>query len=355
MDATPGSLIELCEKIERLAQFQDKVEPPSDPARIWSVFLQDARALVAVEASALFLVEETSQEFVIDRAEPETLRAAFQREIDLQIEVGVFPVVLQRRQPSITPALGFGREWSIVLLPLATGRRTLGMAALLTPLQESALTLENMRLLGVLARQCSLVMENAVLYERLLREKESLEEANRRILYLSQRDALTGCFNRGYMNEQLPREIRRAARYRRALSLALCDLDHFKGINDARGHLCGDRVLKEFVATTLDLIRTDSDWMARYGGEEFLLVLPETSLANAIRLAERLRTHIAGKAFACEGDSFAVTASFGVVGLDAGDVPKGLTAEALLHQADEYLYRAKKKGRNRVVGGPPAL
>ncbi|MEJ5357170.1 MAG: sensor domain-containing diguanylate cyclase [Desulfobacterales bacterium] len=355
MDATRSSLIELCEKIERLAQFQDRIEPPSDPARIWGGFLEDARALVAVEGSALFLVEETSQDFVLDRAEPETLREAFQREIDLQIEVGVFPVVLRRRQPSITPSLGFGPAWSIVLLPLATGRRTLGMAALLTPLPESALTLENMRLLGVLARQCSLVMENAVLYERLRREKESLEEATRRIHYLSQRDPLTGCFNRGYMNEQLPREIRRAARYRRALAVALCDLDHFKGINDARGHLCGDRVLREFVAATLELIRSDSDWMARYGGEEFLLVLPETSLENAIRLAERLRSQIAAKAFSCEGESFGVTASFGVVGLDAGAVPKGLSAEALLQQADGYLYRAKKRGRNRVVGGPPAL
>jgi diguanylate cyclase (GGDEF)-like protein len=231
-------------------------------------------------------------------------------------------------------------------------KRTLGMVVVLTPLQESLVTQENMRLLSVLARQCSLVMENSILYEKLRKDKESLEKANAKILYLSQRDALTGCFNRGYMNDLLSREIRRAARYRRALSLALCDLDHFKIINDSYGHQCGDWVLKEFVKCLNELIRTDSDWLARYGGEEFLLVLPETELENAERLAERLRAHIAGKTFEWEGETITITASFGVVGFSAGQLPKILQAEALLSRADEHLYRAKKKGRNRVVSGP---
>jgi diguanylate cyclase (GGDEF)-like protein len=185
----------------------------------------------------------------------------------------------------------------------------------------------------------------------LRREKESLEQANAKILYLSQRDALTGCFNRGHMNNQLPREIRRALRYRRALSLALCDLDHFKTINDSYGHQCGDRVLQEFVKSLNELIRADSDWLARYGGEEFLLVLPETALGNAERLAERLRAHIAAKSFEWQGETLRVTASFGVVGFSAGRLPKSLQAEVLLNRADEYLYRAKKQGRNRVVSG----
>jgi diguanylate cyclase (GGDEF)-like protein len=153
------------------------------------------------------------------------------------------------------------------------------------------------------------------------------------------------------MNGQLPREIRRALRYRRALSLALCDLDHFKTINDSYGHQCGDRVLKEFVQSLNELIRADSDWLARYGGEEFLLVLPETALENAERLAERLRVHIADKSFEWQGETLRITASFGVVGFSAGRLPKSLQAEALLNRADEYLYRAKKQGRNRLVSG----
>jgi len=352
MEPSRTALIELAEKIEQLGQFQDKIEIPAGIQRIWEAFLQDAKNIIEIESCALYMVDETSQEFVLTHAAPETIRNGFQKEIDAQIEVGVFSVVLKRRQPSITPALGLINGLSVMMLPLTTLKRTLGMMVLLIPLQESRVTQESMRLLAVLARQCSLVMENSILYEKLLKEKKSLENANKRILHLSQRDALTGCFNRGHMNSQLPREIRRAVRYRRALSLALCDLDHFKSINDSHGHLCGDQILKDFVKSLQELIRVDSDWLARYGGEEFLLVLPETALENAERLAERLRAHIAGKKFSCEGETVAITASFGVVGFSADEVPKDLAAESLLRRVDENLYRAKKKGRNRVVSGP---
>jgi len=352
MNPNPTVLIELAEKIEQLAQFQDTIEIPAGIQRIWEAFLRDARNLVEVDSGALFMVDEATQEFVLTHAAPEDRAAAFQKEIDAQIEIGIFPVILKRRQPSITPALGFNHELSVVMLPLATVKRTLGMVMVLTPLQESRVTQENMRLLSVLARQCSLVMENSILYEKLRKDKESLQKANEKILYLSQRDALTGCFNRGYMNDQLPREIRRAVRYRRALSLALCDLDRFKTINDSHGHQCGDRILQEFVKSLNELIRTDSDWLARYGGEEFLLVLPETALENAERLAERLRADIASKVFDWEGEKITITASFGVLGFSAGQLPKTLSAEALLNRVDEHLYRAKKQGRNRVVSGP---
>lgn len=352
MEASQAALVELAEKIEQLAQFQDKIEFPAGIPRIWEAFLRDARQLIEIESGALFTVDESTQEFVLAQAAPESQKPAFQKEIDAQIEVGTFPVILKRRQPSITPSLAFRKGLSLVMLPLATVKRTLGMVMALTPFQESMVTQENMRLLSVLTRQCSLVMENSILYERLRRDKESLEQANAKILYLSQRDALTGCFNRGYMNDQLPREIRRAVRYRRALSLTLCDIDHFKTINDSYGHQCGDRVLKEFVESLNELIRTDSDWLARYGGEEFLLVLPETALENAERLAQRLRARIAGKTFEWQEEAIQITASFGVVGFSAGELPKGLQAEALLNRADALLYRAKKKGRNRVVSGP---
>jgi diguanylate cyclase (GGDEF)-like protein len=348
----PTVLIELAEKIEQLAQFQDTIEIPAGIERIWEAFLRDARNLIEIASCALFMVDEATQEFVLTHAAPKDRAAEFQKEIDAQIEIGIFPVILKRRQPSITPALGFDHQLSVVMLPLATVKRTLGMVMVLTPLQESRVTQENMRLLSVLARQCSLVMENSILYAKLRKDKESLQKANEKILYLSQRDALTGCFNRGYMNDQLPREIRRAVRYRRALSLALCDLDRFKTINDSHGHQCGDWILQEFVKSVNELIRTDSDWLARYGGEEFLLVLPETALENGERLAERLRAHIAGKVFDWEGENITITASFGVLGFSAGQLPKTLLAEALLNRVDEHLYRAKKLGRNRVVSGP---
>ncbi len=351
MDPSPSALIELIDKIEQLGQFQDKVEFPATTQKIWEAFLEDARNLIAIKGCALFMVDEDTQEFVLTHTEPETLAPDCRKEIDRQIEYGIFSWMVKRRQPALIPTFALADKQSAIMMPLATAKRTLGMVMILTPLQESLVTQENMRLLAVLAKQCALVMENSVLYERLRKKNDSLEKANKQIRYLYQRDALTGCFNRRYMNEHLPREIRRALRYRRSLSVALCDLDHFKTINDLHGHQCGDHVLQEFVKSVNELIRTDSDWLARYGGEEFLMVLPETSLANATRLAERLRVYLEKKTFNCQGEAIHMTVSFGVTGFSADRLPESVKADDILRRADEYLYQAKNDGRNRVVSG----
>jgi diguanylate cyclase (GGDEF)-like protein len=221
-----------------------------------------------------------------------------------------------------------------------------------TPIKESFITHEIIKLLTMLAKQYSLVLENTLLYERLMKKHESLEKANGEIRLLSRKDSLTGCYNRGYLNEHLPHEIKRASRYHHPFSLALCDLDHFKKVNDTYGHLCGDMVLKEFVECIKSLIRSDMDWLARYGGEEFLLVLPETSFQNASRLAERLRKQISKKAFKWEGEKIAITASFGVTGFDKISPNENFSPDDLIDMADQYLYQAKNKGRNKVVSGP---
>ena len=300
------------------------------------------------------MVEETTQEFVLSQCRPRSPQGGcFQKEIEAQIEVGIFSVVLKRRQPSFTPSLTLRSGLSVVMLPLATVKRTLGMVMVLTPLQESLVTQENMRLLSVLARQCSLVMENSILYEKLRRDKESLEEANEKILYLSQRDALTGCFNRGYMNDQLPREIRRALRYRRALSLALCDLDHFKTINDSYGHQCGDRVLKEFVKCS-ERARPHGFGLAgalRRGG------VPAGAAGNGAGKRGTAGRTAAGctspaKTLSGRGKQSRSRRASESWASAPGSSPKRLRAEALLNRADEHLYRAKQKGRNRVVSGP---
>ena len=132
----------------------------------------------------------------------------------------------------------------------------------------------------------------------------------------------------------------------------MCDIDHFKQVNDTYGHQCGDEVLKILVQSITDLIRADTDWLARYGGEEFMLVLPETNLDNAYGLAERLRKHIAQKTIETEEDRVSITASFGVTGFDVSTRSGSITPEALINTADKYLYEAKKQGRNKVVKGP---
>jgi diguanylate cyclase (GGDEF)-like protein len=346
------ALLELIDKIEYLGQFQDRLDFPATIGQIWEVFLEDVRGLIEIEVCALFLVDDDSYEFVLEYVYPEDNKAICKKEVDYQIECGIFSWIINRRQPALIPALASENDKSIVMLPLSTIKRTLGVVMVKTPIKESFITHENMKLLTMLAKQYSLVLENTLLYDRLMKKHESLEKANGEIRLLSRKDSLTGCYNRGYLNEHLPHEIKRALRYHHPLSVALCDLDHFKKINDRHGHLCGDMVLREFVQCLMSLIRSDMDWLARYGGEEFLLVLPETGFNNASRLAERLRKHIAKKAFKWEGAKIMITASFGVTGFDQRRTADNFSADDLIQVADQYLYQAKNQGRNRVVSGP---
>jgi diguanylate cyclase (GGDEF)-like protein len=346
------ALLELIDKIEHLGQFQDRIDFPSTIGQIWEVFLGDVRSLIEIEVCALFLVDDATHEFVLEYAYPENRKTICKKEADYQIECGIFSWIINRRQPALIPALAFENEKSIIMLPLSTIKRTLGVVMVKTPIKESFITHEIIKLLTMLTKQYSLVLENTLLYDRLMKKHESLEQANGEIRLLSRKDSLTGCYNRGYLNEHLSHEIKRATRYHHTFSLALCDLDHFKKVNDTYGHLCGDMVLREFVECILSLIRSDMDWLARYGGEEFLLVLPETSFKNANRLAERLRKQISKKAFKWEGQKIPITASFGVTGFDKIGPGENFSPDDLIDMADQYLYQAKNKGRNKVVSGP---
>jgi two-component system, cell cycle response regulator len=163
---------------------------------------------------------------------------------------------------------------------------------------------------------------------------------------LSITDPLTGCFNRRLFNERFQTEMERSIRYARPLSIAFCDIDHFKRINDNSGHAVGDRVLVQVVERLRQHLRQDVDWMSRYGGEEFVIVQPETSLPAAQAAAERLRLAIAEAVIDVAGYRTRVTASFGVAQLAPRE-----SAAALLNRADALLYEAKQAGRNRVY--PP--
>src|ERR1700686_1279464 len=141
---------------------------------------------------------------------------------------------------------------------------------------------------------------------RILNLEHSLRAANQCNRILSITDALTGSYNRRYLMEQLPRELERCRRYAYPLSVVMCDIDHFKQINDARGHAAGDEVLQQFVARAQKSIRSNSDWVARHGGEEFLIVLPETGHEGAVTVAEKIRTIIAATPFTTRSGDAAV-------------------------------------------------
>ncbi|MEK7469035.1 MAG: GGDEF domain-containing protein [Planctomycetota bacterium] len=158
-------------------------------------------------------------------------------------------------------------------------------------------------------------------------------------------DALTGIPNRRYLMEALRRELVRAHRHRRPLSIAMIDIDHFKKVNDRYGHFSGDAVLREACVRFRASVRAD-EVIARYGGEEFVLVLPEATPEQAREMAERLRALAAAKPVAVNAVSIPVTVSIGLAYTQGEDV----TAEELISRADKKLYDAKTTGRNRVCG-----
>ena len=178
------------------------------------------------------------------------------------------------------------------------------------------------------------------------------KEIENELDFLAHHDALTQLANKMDFDELIQKEISRSNRMNLKFALFYIDLDGFKDVNDKYGHQCGDEVLKQFVKIISELIRHDTDWLARYGGEEFLLVLPETNLANAFSLANRLRKHIAGKVIETEAGKISITASFGVSGFNASRPAGSITQEAMISAVDKYLYEAKEKGRNRVISGP---
>ena len=156
-------------------------------------------------------------------------------------------------------------------------------------------------------------------------------------------DGLTQIHNKRYLFEALEKELIRARRYERELSLIIFDIDFFKRINDQYGHLAGDHVLRELARAVQERIRRD-EVFARYGGEEFVIVLPETGLGGANALAEDLRERVATHAFVFQGERIPVTISIGCAQLSKED----RAATDLIQRADEKLYEAKRGGRNRV-------
>ncbi|NPA24290.1 MAG: GGDEF domain-containing protein [Deltaproteobacteria bacterium] len=163
----------------------------------------------------------------------------------------------------------------------------------------------------------------------------------------SRRDALTGLHNRRYFDELIDKEQERAQRYRHSTALAMMDLDHFKQINDRYGHPAGDQVLRATGRILTETLRK-CDTACRYGGEEFALILPETSLAEAQLICERVRKRLENTTITTsDNQKINITASFGVTD------SQGNCSLDLIEAADRALYQAKKEGRNRIATYPP--
>jgi diguanylate cyclase (GGDEF)-like protein len=216
-------------------------------------------------------------------------------------------------------------------VPMTAGGRIVGIVG--SP-ESDAPSESRQRMLAMSAALLGISLRNAQLFREV---QES-----------SVRDGLTGCYNRTHTVELVEIELKRARRSRAPLSLMMFDIDHFKKLNDRYGHLGGDAVLMAVGKRLRQLLR-GSDVKCRYGGEEFLVLLPETPLDGAHRVAETLRREFEDMRVSHRGEELAITASFGVTSA----LPLEADSQAIIGRADRALYRAKEQGRNCVqLAGP---
>lgn len=185
---------------------------------------------------------------------------------------------------------------------------------------------------------------------RVLRVEQELREARDRLEILATRDALTGLLNRKAITERAEAELNRASRKQHPLSLVMLDIDHFRGVNDQHGHLIGDQALRLVADAVRSSVRS-YDYVGRWGGEEFLIVLPHATLAQAHKLAERMRSRIADVSLLLENGTWqTLSGSLGVVEAAPGEP---VLLDTLLQRVDGALRLAKLQGRDRVQAFPP--
>ena len=294
---------------------------PSSPARRWRPRLADAALLAAaLLAVALFWLSDS---------------------FGTQVRPFLFVPV------ALVAAARYPQRWAPVAAALVAVVLVSGMAAGLQPFgslppREAAVTAQGflfivtLTTLGFAALLGELRRHKAELLARVAERTRELQAANERLAHLAAVDPLTGVGNRRLFDQALGIEMARARRYGVPLSLVLADLDHFKRVNDTRGHAAGDEVLRE-VGRALRECARGADVVARYGGEEFAIILPHTTLEQALRFAERARRAISGL-------PAGVTASFGAAQLGPQD-----DAARLAAGADAALYRAKAAGRDCVA------
>jgi len=227
---------------------------------------------------------------------------------------------------------------SVIAIPFSLHGAQSGVFFLRTIDESTPLTVQDVAFAEQVVKTAVNAIEKAYQLETVQSDRE-------RYRWLASIDALTGCMNRRAFMERLERELDRVRRYGTKLSVLMIDLDRFKDVNDNRGHLVGDTVLRQLG----DMLRREVrsvDLAARYGGEEFIIVLPDTTPDGAMVFAERLRKRVLSKNFAESGDPLNVTVSIGVASVSGES--GAVEPETLIARADEALYRAKNDGRNRV-------
>ena len=303
------------------------------------VVLDTAAVTLGARSGALFLLRGGSRQLRLEVAR------GYQPPADSVLIVGEgiagraaaagAPVLVQEGSPVPSEPIE-PMSATAVSVPLVRGDRTIGVIALYGRTTLEPFNREDAETLSSFAGQASVAIENVLLHQETRQ--------------LSITDGLTGVWNRRYLEMTLRKEIERAQRFGRPLSVLMLDIDRFKKVNDRHGHQRGDEVLIEVTRRILGEIRTNIDVVGRYGGEEFVILLPETPSGGARIVAEKIRDAMKAEQFVgASPDPLSVTVSVGV----ATYPEDGTASEDLVRRADEALYRAKSEGRDRVVATSP--
>ncbi len=275
------------------------------------------------------------------------------------------PALAHRRNQVVSMNLNGSPEGWAISAPVRGFDTPLGIITLLwTEGQEPGLEADRDQFLLMVGHLTGLAVEHAGLVSslvdslnelRALKDQEvargaelaelnrQLKDANQRLAELSITDGLTGLFNRRHLENRLAEEIERSRRQGHPVTLLMADLDHFKRINDELGHQAGDEALQKFALWLRESVRA-TDMVSRYGGEEFVVVLVDCAEATGLKVAEKIRRHTAEHS---AKEPFSSLGGF-TVSIGGAELAKGMDAQRLLAAADQALYRAKQRGRNRV-------
>lgn len=289
--------------------------------------ITDLRALPRGEALAFYMVETGRPIFLTQSVIAKATLAD-----ESEVNEGVDSILT----PDVARDLFQANINGIIGAPIAVGENQLGALLLYSRSTGRQFFHRLIALVESVGRQAGVAIQNARLYEE--------------IQELATADPLTGLSNRRHFTEVAQREVERAIRYSRPLSLLMADIDFFKRVNDLYGHNVGDLVLQHIAGLMMANVR-QSDVICRYGGEEFVVLMPETESDDARQVGERIRQQIVENPFQSAGQNIDMTISLGVVSMirTGEDMDAEETLDDLVKKADEAMYSSKQNGRNRLT------
>ena len=321
------------EQLNLLINMSALINSTLDIQEIIKYAIEGSTRLLNAEAGSLLSLEEQAGELFFAEAVGEKREKV--KGIKLKKGQGVAGWVAEKGKPLIVQNASSDPRFfdgvdkisnfvtrDILCVPVRTKDKILGSMEVINK-HSGSFDLDDVLILTALANQVAVAIENARLYE------ESIA------------DGLTGLYQRKFFELRFEEELKRSKRYKHPLNLVMIDIDYFKKVNDQHGHLMGDAVLRE-VASVLKKNTRLEDVVARYGGEEFAIVMPHTPVENMEKTGERLRAEIEEM----EVSGVRITVSVGIGHFDGKDMD--FDCKDLIRRADEALYLAKKRGRNRV-------